>query len=233
MKCLSNTVCSTTDTQEVIFHTYHKGVSRNKVVTELRFFRYVSYSYSGKGIRAVMSWSVQSPLTINPTQETYWKEKPKSVVASLGQEAVKYWAEQRVYRGFLKGLGSSILRWPEIQGIIWPDIVASSGIGENFFFLVEHGLANFPSWGRCVAGKAMTAITKSQCQVGPGHLCGLSGYRVYKGNVCPLRWNWQCISNNANTCKLTLMKFVNVTGVSLGKLPVGETVFLEIFPTHI
>lgn len=85
----------------------------------------------------VMSQSVQSPLTINPTQETYWKEKPKSVAASLGQEAVKYWAEHRVYRGFLKRLGSSILRWPEIQGIIWPDIVASSGIGEIFFFLLN------------------------------------------------------------------------------------------------
>lgn len=138
MKCLSNTVCSTTDTQEVILHTYHKGVSQNEVVTvisyrEPRFFRYVSYSFSGKGIRAVMSWNVQSPLTINPTQETYWKEKPKSVVASLGQEAVKYWEEHRVYRGFLKGLGSSILRWPEIQGIIWPDLWQVQWLVRIFF----------------------------------------------------------------------------------------------------
>lgn len=87
--------------------------------------------------KASSSWEprndTKSQRTTDFTQGVYWEEKARVVVASARERSIR---EQSRRQGLYSvSWGQSFSGWPGIEGIVWPDLEANSGIGYGFFSL--------------------------------------------------------------------------------------------------
>lgn len=100
--------------------------------------------------KASSSWEprndTKSQRTTDFTQEMYWEEKARVVVASAWERSIR---ERSRRQGLYSvSCGQSFSGWPGIEGIVWPDLKANSGIGCGFFFF-RVGPGHCPASGAC------------------------------------------------------------------------------------